>query len=129
MLASFPLGLINYTLKNPTVRLWYGFITGFILQYLMYDVHIIHTIVATLGTYIFILLLGRKYSAFWVLGLTVLHLSCLHIYRMYEDWGGWNLDVSTIYMMSICKFSALAFSYEDGGKIDEELKSSYFKSK
>jgi lysophospholipid acyltransferase len=99
MLASFPLGLINYSLKIPKIRLWYGLITGLILQYLMYKNAIIHTISATMGTYLFIRFLGRKVSGFWVLGLTVLHLSALHIYRMIKDWGGWNLDVSTIYMM------------------------------
>lgn len=129
MLSSYPIGLINYSLTNPKTRLWYGMITGLILQYLMYQNACIHIIIATIGTYLFIRLFGRKLSAFWVLALTVLHLSALHIYRMLLDWGGWNLDVTTIYMMSICKFSALAFSYEDGGKKDEELKSSYFKSK
>jgi lysophospholipid acyltransferase len=129
LLACYPIGLINYSLKNPTIRLWYGLLTGFLLQYLMYQNHCIHIIAATIGTYLFICLFGRKLSAFWVLGITVLHLSALHIYRMIVDWGGWNLDITTIYMMSICKFSALAFSYEDGGKPDEELKSNYFRSK
>ncbi len=48
---------------------------------------------------------------------------------MIEDFGGWNLDATTIYMMSICKFSSLAFSYEDGEKKDEEIKNSYHRSK
>lgn len=48
---------------------------------------------------------------------------------MITDWGGWKMDITTIYMMSICKFSALAFSYEDGAKQDSEIKSSYHKSK
>jgi len=129
MLASYPIGLFNYKLTNPTIRLWYGFLTGIILQYLMYQEQCIHIIAATFATYLFIHFLGRRASAFWVLGGTVVHLSALHIYRMIVDWGGWNLDVTTIYMMSICKFSALAFSYEDGDKSDEVLKSSYFRSK
>jgi lysophospholipid acyltransferase len=48
---------------------------------------------------------------------------------MIFDYGGWRLDISTIYMMSICKFSSIAFSYEDGGIKDEEIKSSYHKHK
>lgn len=48
---------------------------------------------------------------------------------MIEDFGGWNLDVSTIYMMSVVKFSAMAFSYEDGGKQESEISSSYLKEK
>jgi lysophospholipid acyltransferase len=86
-------------------------------------------LIATIFTYLFIYFLGRKVSAFWVLILTVIHLSILHIKRMIEDFGGWNLDATTIYMMSICKFSSLAFSYEDGEKKDEEIKNSYHRSK
>ena len=48
---------------------------------------------------------------------------------MITDWGGWSLDVSTIYMMSLCKFSSIAFNYEDGAKEDSEIKSKYHRSK
>jgi lysophospholipid acyltransferase len=38
----------------------------------------------------------------------------------------WKVDdPTTIYMMSICKFSSLAFSYEDGMKKDEEIINSH----
>ena len=129
MLSSYPLGIINYYFKDPSLRLWYGLITGFSLQYMMYQNNSLHLVVATFLTYLFIKFLGRKISSFWVLGLTVFHLSCLHIHRMIYDWGGWHLDTTTIYMMSICKFSSISFSYEDGAKPDEEIKSSYHRSK
>jgi hypothetical protein len=89
----------------------------------------IHIILASVLTYLFMKFFGRKLSAFWVLSLTVAHLSYLHISRMINDFGGWSLDVTTIYMMSICKFSALAFSYEDGEKDDRDFKSKYHKEK
>lgn len=129
ILSGYPLGLINYIFKNPTTRLWYGLVTGFILQYLMYGWGLIHIFIATSVTYAFMVFFGRKLSAFWIVGLTVAHLSFLHIKRMIEDFGGWQLDVTTIYMMSICKFSGLAFSYEDGGKTDGDIKSSYHRAK
>jgi len=86
-------------------------------------------LVATLFTYLFLRFFGRKLSAFYVLGFTVAHLSYLHIYRMVTDYGGWRMDVSTIYMMSICKFSAIAFSYEDGAVKEQELKDKYMRTK
>jgi lysophospholipid acyltransferase len=88
-----------------------------------------HIVIATLFTYFFIATVGRKVSAFWVLGLTVGHLSALHIYRMITDFGGWQLDASTIYMMSICKFSGLAFSYEDGEKPEKDIRNKYHREK
>jgi lysophospholipid acyltransferase len=89
----------------------------------------IHLFIATLFTYLFITFLGRKVSAFWVLIFTVSHLSFLHIKRMIEDYGGWSMDATTIYMMSICKFSAMTFAYEDGGKDESQIKNKFHKSK
>ena len=48
---------------------------------------------------------------------------------MMDTYGGWSIDIDCLYMLSICKFSSIAFSYEDGGKPEEEIKSSYLKSK
>jgi len=39
------------------------------------------------------------------------------------------MDISTIYMMSICKFSAMAFSYEDGGVMEQDLTDKYMRTK
>ena len=36
ILASYPLSIVNFQLKDPTVRLWYGFLSGLLLQYVMY---------------------------------------------------------------------------------------------
>jgi lysophospholipid acyltransferase len=98
-------------------------------EILTYSLDCWHLLAATAMTYIFIKYFGRRYSAIWILTLTVMHLSYLHIRRMYYDYGGWKLDVSTIYMMSICKFSSIAFSYEDGAKDDSMIKSSYHREK
>ena len=47
---------------------------------------------------------------------------------MFRTYEGWKIDdPTTIYMMSICKFSSLAFSYEDGAKKEEEFKSEHHK--
>ena len=59
----------------------------------------------------------------------MLHLTSVHLKRMVDDFAGWEIDVSTILMMSICKFSSIAFSYEDGMKEDSVLKNSYHRSK
>ena len=48
---------------------------------------------------------------------------------MMDTYGGWSIDIDALYMLSICKFSSIAFSYEDGAKNDEEIKSNYLKSK
>ena len=47
----------------------------------------------------------------------------------YNDYGGWRIDITTIYMMSICKFSATAFSYEDGELDDQNIKDHHLRAK
>lgn len=89
----------------------------------------IHVVIATLYTYLFINFLGRKYSAFVVLILNLIHLSYLHISKMLFNYGNWDLSIDVFYMMTICKFSSIAFAYEDGGKEDDKIHSSYWKSK
>lgn len=157
VLISYPIGVFNYYIKSATIRLWYGLITGIALQYTMFGngkklniltfwiynfdnitdlnylnkklLDIIHIILATFCTYLFLRFYGRKLSPFYILGLTVAHLSYLHVYRMIVDYGGWKMDISLIYMMSICKFSAIAFSYEDGAFNDKDLSDKYMKAK
>jgi hypothetical protein len=80
-------------------------------------------------THFFISFLGRRYSAFYVLVFNILYLSALHINKMIRIYGQWGIEVNAIYMMSICKFSSVAFAFEDGGKKEEEIKSSYHKAK
>jgi len=49
---------------------------------------------------------------------------------MITTYGGWDMDITTIYMMSICKFSSLVFSYEDGSEENiSTLINKYHKSK
>jgi len=78
----------------------------------------IHIIGATLVTYLFIQFFGRKLPPSIILVSTIIQLSYLHLTKQDQTKGGWSLDISVIYMMSICKFSSLAFSYDDGGKRD-----------
>ena len=129
ILSSYPLAMLNYQFKNPTLRLWYGLILGLILQYCMYGWDVLHLVVATCVTYTFMVLFGRKLSSFWIIGFNILHLSALHIKRMIDDYGGWSIDYTGVYMPILCKFSMLAFSYEDGIKKDEDIKNSYHRSK
>lgn len=53
----------------------------------------------------------------WCLG----YLTVNHLYRMYTNFGGFDLDISTFTMLQVCKLSALAFCYKDGGMKEEDL--------
>lgn len=53
----------------------------------------------------------------WVLG----YLSYQHISRMITNFGGFDIDVTTYTMLLVCKLSAMAFCYKDGGERLETL--------
>jgi len=122
ILSIIPLSLINHFIKGKNFRLLYSFIIGFYLQYSIYGKGIIHTLISTIITYLFMKYLGRKISAFVILIGTMIYLSTLNIIKMFHKYGEWALDdESTIYMMVLCKLSSMAFSYEDGEKNDKDF--------
>ena len=123
MLCVIPFSFLNYFIHGRKLRLYYSFILGFLFQYSIYKFNTIHIFISAIFTYLFIKYYGRKHSAFYVLICSILYLAFLHIKRMFRTDQSWKIDdPTTIYMMSICKFSSLAFSYEDGIKTDKELK-------
>ena len=127
MISIVPFTFLNYFIHGKNLRLIYSLVLGLFFQYSIYKLNTIHIFVTAIFTYLFMKYYGRKYSAFYVLIGSLLYLSILHIKRMFEP-DGWRVDdPTTIYMMSICKFSSLAFSYEDGMKKKEEIISSHHK--
>ena len=71
--------------------------------------------VAHLCVYAIIKIKGRKCGAL-VTGVTIVALSVYHVYRLIDDYGSWTLDITTILMPMICKYSLFAYAYEDGEK-------------
>ena len=122
MISIIPFALLNYFIHGKRLRLIYSFVLGLFFQYSIYKFNTIHIFISAIFTYIFIKYFGRRYSAFYVLVGSLIYLSYLHVKRMFRP-ESWKVDdPTTIYMMSICKFSSLAFSYEDGMKKEEEIK-------
>lgn len=55
------------------------------------------------------------------MAFVLLYLCFQHIMRMINNFGGWDMDITTYTMMLTAKLSSVAFCYRDGGKKDEEL--------
>ena len=126
MISVIPFTFLNYFIHGKKARLIYSLVLGLFFQYSIYQWNTIHIFITAIFTYLFIQYYGRKHSAFYVLIGSLLYLSYLHIKRMFRTDKSWKVDdPTTIYMMSICKFSSLAFSYEDGMKKDEEIINSH----
>lgn len=137
LLAAYPLSLINYLIGNKTLRLLYSIIPGFILQYFVYGdgkifvlifLASFHVLFSTIYTTFFIKCFGRKVSPFYILMISLIHLSYLHIQKFFVENFAWSMEITTCYMMIMCKFSSIAYSYDDWIRNDDELKS-YHKEK
>ena len=128
MLCVIPFTFINYFIHGRKIRLIYSLVLGFLFQYSIYKINTLHILISAIFTYLFIRFFGRKYTAYYVFIFSLVYLSYLQIKKMFRTYQGWKIDdPTTIYMMSICKFSSLAFSYEDGEKKEEDLKNEHHK--
>ena len=128
MFLIFPFAYIFRFFKGEKIRLIANLIFGILLQYNMIGNGMRHLIYETTFTYLFIKFLGRKVSAFYLVVFNFIHLTYLHFYDFWYHYGEWTLGAETVCMMSLCKFSIIAFNYEDGGKDDDKIPD-FFKNK
>lgn len=54
---------------------------------------------------------------FWVLG----YLSYQHFSQMMNNFGGYEMEITSYTMLLVCKLSSLAFCYKDGGTDSAKL--------
>ncbi|MCQ2816817.1 MAG: hypothetical protein MJ252_06085 [archaeon] len=121
MIFCTPLGMFSHLLRNPTVRLYYNLIFGLLFQYLIFGFEgMIHVLISTVVTYLFMKYWGRTKSPFILVFYTFSHLSFLHIQRMFAP-SDWKISYpDTVYMLTMLKFTSMAFSYADGGEEQEK---------
>jgi len=112
---------MHYCVHGSTMRHLYATILGLLIQLYMYGEGIKHSFVLSIVVYAMMCLLPRKKQAMYVMFFCLAYLSGQHIYRMFENFGGFDLDITTFTMLLICKLSALAYCYEDGGKLQDKL--------
>ena len=122
MYMAYPLGVIlNLFVRGTTARHLFSTITGFLLQLYMYRGQIIHPILMTVITYALMIALPRNKQKTVVFVFVMAYLSASHIYRMWTNFGGWDMDITTYTMILTAKLSALGYCYADGAEKEEDL--------
>lgn len=113
MLACIPLSYVIPKLPSTLLREVYSLLLGTVIQYYIYGTEIY--LVFLLHVFMYLLTwINPKKCGSHVTIVSLVLLSIYHIYRMSIDYGGWNLDVSTIMMSNVNKYSLFAYAYQDG---------------
>ena len=115
-LVQYPLGwFFHFFVHGTTVRHLFNVLIGFLIQYYVYRDGVLHVLLLTAVAYLMMAVLPRNTQQKYVMGWVLGYLTFNHLHRMYTDFGGFNLDISTFNMLQVCKLSGLAFCYKDGG--------------
>ncbi len=113
--TSIPLSFLLQNLQNSQIRHLFSCIFGTILLYYVYGIDIWIVFMLHCLVYLIIKFRSKKCGALVTI-LTLCVLSTFHIYRMIIDYGGWRMDLSTVLMGIVCKYSLFAYAVEDGQK-------------
>eukprot|EP00919_Chromeraceae_sp_WS-2016_P072162 GHVR01170737.1.p1 GENE.GHVR01170737.1~~GHVR01170737.1.p1 ORF type:complete len:140 (+),score=2.60 GHVR01170737.1:1343-1762(+) len=121
LILAIPLSFIILFISNRKCRFFYSLIGGFMLQIFVYGWEVWMPILTHILVYLIIKIKGRKSGAL-VTWISIAGLSAYHIYRLVLYYGSWTLDISTIMMSMVCKYSLFAYAYEDGGTSEKDNK-------
>lgn len=98
-------------IKSPSIRKYYSLVFGTLLQLYVFKDYFYQYIllIAQICIVYWICTKQRKNCGYLVTVESVLVLSICHIYRQLTNYGGWELDITTILMVMVCKFSMFAY--------------------
>jgi lysophospholipid acyltransferase len=128
LFVSIPIGFIFQRIKDAHVRNICSFVLGFFLQYWVYREHVLFPLISALFTYYFLKFFGREKAVLHFV-VSMIYLSFFHVYKLMTDWSGWEVEISVILMINIPKYTAFTWSYQDGGKKEEDLSPEQFRNR
>ena len=108
-------------IRSPRVRKFFSLIFGTLIQLYVFKDYF-YQYIFLFAQICFVYWICTKYKkrcGYIVTVQSVLILSICHIYRQIINYGGWEVDISTILMVMVCKFSLFAFRLEDGRKVGD----------
>lgn len=120
-LYSIVLCFVLLKIRTPSIRKYFSLIFGTLLQLYVFKDYF-YQMIFLFAQICFVYWVCKKYRkncGYIVTVQSVLILSLCHIYRQIINYGGWEVDISTILMVMVCKFSLFAYRLEDGRKVGD----------
>lgn len=120
LLTSIPLGFIHKRLPSATVKHIFSIFWGVFYCWFVTDLPgVYHPFISSAIVYLMAMVLPYKKLGFSVFIFSMIYMSASHIYRMYTNWLGWNLDFTTQQMMVTVKLCTFAYNWEDGQTVNK----------
>mgnify|MGYP000961876804 FL=1 len=115
-LMCIPLSYVMNDVPGAGNRRAYSTVLGFMMQWYVYGAYpfqLFMMLLLSTAIYAFVKFRQRNCGRLVTVG-SIIILSTLQIYRLITDYGSWTVDVTTVLMMLVCKYSAFAYACEDG---------------
>ncbi len=113
IILSIPLSFLLPKIQNIYIREIYSFLLGTIIQFYIYGIEIYIVFMMHILMYVLVRLSPAKCGK-QVTVVSLVLLSIFHVYRMMVDYGGWSIDISTLMMSNVNKYSLFAYAVQDG---------------
>ena len=107
------MGFLMRFIKGRQLRLIYSFLPGIIFQYWLYGPSCVHIWVSLIINILITKQCDREKLGKISLLYNFIHNSFIHVMRMIFDQASWRIEISTIFMMTTCKFTGFAISYSN----------------
>ncbi|CAI2367021.1 unnamed protein product [Moneuplotes crassus] len=120
LFVSFFLSYLITFIKTPNMRYYYSLITGFMLNFLMFEEEVIHPISMLIGTYLIMRIFPRDKQQIINFVFLYTYLSAQHIHRMVYHYGEWGGEITSFTMNLVCRLTSVAFCYCDGANNKDE---------
>jgi hypothetical protein len=122
LFLSFPMSFAFKQIRGEFVRYVTSLIFGVLFIYYTCGLFgVIHTLIASTIAYGLMAMWDRKTIGYTMFIYMFTYLSSYHIYRVYVNYLGWDMDASGPLMIVTIKLTMLAFNFSDGEKKDEDL--------
>lgn len=113
-LLMIPFGWVANTLfKDRLIRLWVFLIIGLALQFNIYREAMLHVLVACTVNIVILKTVPRKRVGRVAATYNHLHNSVIHLHRLFFEDDNWRIEISVIFMMTMCKWAGFAYAYQD----------------
>ena len=97
IILSIPLSFLLPKIQNIYIREIYSFLLGTIIQFYIYGIEIYIVFMMHILMYILVRLSPAKCGK-----------------QVMVDYGGWSIDISTLMMSNVNKYSLFAYAVQDG---------------